>query len=317
MISLLQQLEQSVCELSLQQKRILVTFLSDVINDNNSIDLLEHNLAASPECPHCHRDKIKRHGKINGRQRYQCKSCIRTFMCTTKTPFYRLRKPERWRSYFNCMIDSKTIRESASDCCINKKTSFLWRHRFLALPNKVKATSLSGIVEIDETLFRYSEKGSHTLSRRAHKRGKDQAGRGRAKGDWVPVLVARDRQKQTYDKCLTSESAQTLHELLNKRIAKDSVVCTDGFRSYSVLMKRMKLEHKILTFSKNERVKDKVFHIQNVNAYHSRLHLWMARFHGVATKYLPNYLGWFRFFESHRNANENNLLALQTQLTGT
>lgn len=35
-----------------------------------------------------------------------------------------------------------------------------------------------------------------------------------------------------------------------------------------------------------------VYHIQNVNAYDSRLKTWMKRFHGVATKYLENYLGW-------------------------
>jgi hypothetical protein len=40
-----------------------------------------------------------------------------------------------------------------------------------------------------------------------------------------------------------------------------------------------------------------IFHIQNVNAYHSRLKGWMERFHGVATRYLPNHLGWRRFLE--------------------
>ncbi len=29
----------------------------------------------------------------------------------------------------------------------------------------------------------------------------------------------------------------------------------------------------------------------------SRLKTWMRRFNGVATKYLPNYLGWRRMFE--------------------
>ena len=29
-------------------------------------------------------------------------------------------------------------------------------------------------------------------------------------------------------------------------------------------------------------------HINNVNAYHSRLKEWMRRFHGVATRNLPN-----------------------------
>jgi hypothetical protein len=37
-----------------------------------------------------------------------------------------------------------------------------------------------------------------------------------------------------------------------------------------------------------------VYHIQNVNAYDSRLKNWIRRFHGVATKYLDSYLGWFR-----------------------
>ena len=39
-------------------------------------------------------------------------------------------------------------------------------------------------------------------------------------------------------------------------------------------------------------------HINNVNAYHSRLKEWMRRFHGVATKNLPNYLGWRRALEA-------------------
>jgi hypothetical protein len=40
--------------------------------------------------------------------------------------------------------------------------------------------------------------------------------------------------------------------------------------------------------------REKVFHVQGVNAYHSRLKNWMARFNGVATQRLPNYLTWRR-----------------------
>ena len=32
--------------------------------------------------------------------------------------------------------------------------------------------------------------------------------------------------------------------------------------------------------------------VQNVNAYHSRFRQWLARFNGVASRYLPNHLGW-------------------------
>jgi hypothetical protein len=39
-------------------------------------------------------------------------------------------------------------------------------------------------------------------------------------------------------------------------------------------------------------------HINNVNAYHSRLKQWLNRFNGAATKNLPNYLGWRRALEA-------------------
>jgi len=38
--------------------------------------------------------------------------------------------------------------------------------------------------------------------------------------------------------------------------------------------------------------------INNVNAYHGRLKRWLDRFNGVATKNLPNYLGWRRALEA-------------------
>jgi len=69
------------------------------------------------------------------------------------------------------MINGKVLRASASDCDINLKMSFRWRHRFLQLPATMKATLLEGIVEADETLFARSEKGNRTLERKPRKRG--------------------------------------------------------------------------------------------------------------------------------------------------
>ncbi len=47
-------------------------------------------------------------------------------------------------------------------------------------------------------------------------------------------------------------------------------------------------------------VKERVFHIHNVNAYDSRLKGWVQRFNGVATRYLDSYPGWRRFLERHK-----------------
>ena len=39
-------------------------------------------------------------------------------------------------------------------------------------------------------------------------------------------------------------------------------------------------------------------HINNVNAYHGRLKLWLNRFNGVATENPPSYLGWRRALQA-------------------
>jgi hypothetical protein len=215
------------------------------------------------------------------------------------------------------MIGEKVRRESAKECDINLKTSFRWRHRFLQLPATLKASLLEGIVEVDETLFARSEKGSKTLDRKPRKRGMKAKKRGRSKDDWVPVLTVRDRGKHTYEAILPSVSTQQINDELKGKIEKDSVLCSDAFKAYIKFAQGNDLIHKRLNVAAGVKVIDKVLHIQNVNAYHSRLKEWLQRFYGMATKYLDNYLGWFRFLDTQENPNKNNLFKAQQHLAGT
>jgi len=294
-------------EIALQAQDPIATILRQI----------ESRLIEHPECPHCYSNTINRHGKINKTQRYRCKNCLKTFVATTKTPLARLRLKERWGDYFNCMLQGKPLRGSAHECGINLKTSFRWRHRFLTLPSQQKAAKLEGIIEADETFFAYSEKGSRELKRPPKKRGDKAGKRGRSSEDWVPVVTLRDRGKQTYEAVMPHVTAKKLSEELKGKLEKDSVLCTDGFKVYIKFSKDNELTHKRLNISHGVRVIEKVFHIQNVNAYHSRLKMWMQRFHGVATKYLENYLGWFRFMDDPKNCNTIRLFKAQQQLNGT
>jgi hypothetical protein len=54
--------------------------------------------------------------------------------------------------------------------------------------------------------------------------------------------------------------------------------------------------------------------VQNVNAYHQRLREWIARFHGVASRYLPNYLGWRRALDGQRIATAEQLFCVAVKL---
>jgi len=53
-----------------------------------------------------------------------------------------------------------------------------------------------------------------------------------------------------------------------------------------------------------------IFHVQNVNAYDSRLKEWMKHFHGVATKYLTSYLGWMRLLDREKDITARKLLVV-------
>ena len=214
------------------QVRYIEKWLKGTDSTSQLISELEERMVEKPECPHCHSSLINRHGKVNKMQRYRCKNCGKTFVATTATPLARLRYKELWLDYIRCMLDSKVLRVCAEECGIDLKTSFRWRHRFLALPSTLKANRLEGIIEADETLFPYSEKGSKKLSRPPHKRGMKAQKRGRSKEDWVPVLTVRDRAKNTYEAILPDVTTETLHQELVGKLEKDSVLCSDGYKPY-------------------------------------------------------------------------------------
>ena len=75
------------------------------------------------------------------------------------------------------------------------------------------------------------------------------------------------------------------------------LVC-DGGLALRAFARRAKIRVHVLPAPGAPNPKAPNLHINNVNAYHGRLKEWMRRFHGVATKNLPNYLGWRRAIEA-------------------
>ena len=151
---------------------------------------------------------------------------------------------------------------------------------------------LRGVTEADETFFRYSEKGSRKMSRPPRKRG---GGKGPGLDDeLVCVLTAKDRSScppgiETVGR--GPITSKRIHEKMKGSFNHQNLLlCTDANNSYKKYCKEHNIKHKVLNLSKKQRVVEKYLHLQNVNATHSRLKGWMRRFHGVASKYLQNYM---------------------------
>ena len=86
---------------------------------------------------------------------------------------------------------------------------------------------------------------------------------------------------------------------LNGITEADETYLLESHKGARQLKRAARITHESVNLSAGIRVKG-AFHVQNVNAYHSRLRQWLNKFHGVATRYLPNYLGWRRALDTHR-----------------
>lgn len=247
-------------------------------------------------CPHCHTARLTRWGSAHGLPRYRCGACGRTSNVLTGSPLAHLRQRDRWLRFAQALIDGVSIRQAAAQCAIHKNTALRWRRRFLEAPATHQASQLHGIVEADETFFLKSLKGQRHLTRPPRKRG----GVGRTRGagpDHVPVLVVRDRSGAAADVILAKLDAPHVRHVLEPLLDPEAVLCTDGASVYRTYAKATGIAHQALPL-RGPRVRG-AFHIQHVNAYDSRLKNWMRRFHGVATRYLDQYLGWRRLLERY------------------
>lgn len=256
--------------------------------------LIEARFAEKAICPHCQGDAQK-WGYAAGLRRYRCRSCKSTFNAQTGTPLAYLKMRDKLAAYAQTMVEGLSLRKAAKRCGINLTTAFDWRHRLLKTPATTKPKALKGVVEADETYFLESKKGSRKLQRKARQRGGKASKRGLS-DEQIPVMVTRDRSGATLTEVLVEVTTASITKVLDPIVAKDAALVSDGAKAYRAFANATGRLHVALVTSVGEHTWG-TYHIQNVNAYTSGLKGWIARFKGVASEYLPSYLGWHRKLE--------------------
>ena len=261
------------------------------------------------ECPHCQHQDIVRNGSINNTSRFKCKECAKTFAFNTNKLRYKSRKSRAfWSQYIDLMFLGLSVRKLVAEMgnrglSICQNTAFYWRHKILNLLRRATRTNLSGTVEADETFFLLSFKGQKgpkrgpaDLGRPPRKRGAAASKRG-ISNEQVCVSTAVARNGGSYLKpvCLGRMSIRDFQQNLAQHINwSNATLMTDGHNAYVPPASAGAVLH-VRVRQHGQGAK----HINTVNNAHSQLKKFMARFNGVATKYLDNYLAWFQW----RNRN--------------
>jgi transposase-like protein len=123
--------EAALTATDLARLRDCMADMAGIADSAACIALIEQS-ARGRSCPHCHCPHKQRCGSANGLQRFRCCACHRTHNALTGTPLARLRKREHWLSFLQCVLESRTVRDSARVTGVHRTTSFRWRHRFVA-----------------------------------------------------------------------------------------------------------------------------------------------------------------------------------------
>ena len=127
----------------------------------------------------------------------------------------------------------------------------------------------------------------------------------RKRGIWkeqICVVVAYDRNGRIFSQKAGRGriTATEIDEVLGEYIDTSALLCTDTATNYKKFALIKGLQHEAINVSKKQYKKKGIYYIQHVNSYHKRLKKWMDRFQGVATKYIDNYLFWYRFLELNK-----------------
>ena len=202
------------------------------------------------------------------------------------------------------MMTGLSLAKIAPKCGISVLTAFRWRHKVLnAIKKQFQNTTVSGVVEADETFLLESHKGKQIEGIKGRKRGGKAKLRGISHYQ-IGIMVAMDGNKNIISDVYGRGrlTTQQTEDVLGNKIEEDSILVTDSHKSYIQFAKNHNLQHKRIARGKH---KNGEYHINNVSNYHKGLKDFVRHFNGISTRYLTNYLNWFSWIKS---GADNNLL---------
>jgi len=276
--------------LTKEGKREFLDNLYEFLSDNR-LTALDYQrikiLTTAPICPRCKCEHVIKAGVRNGRQVYKCKYCKYQFRETAKSFVYYSHKYYFFMDYLKCMLEGKSLRACAKEVGISLPTSFRWRHKILsAIQGLEGGISFSGIIEADELLMEYSEKGRRFKSLEEKEQAKKTVHPN------VAVLVMTDREgnllfKHTGERRVQNEQ---IKEELKRRTSENNLICIKPNEEFKKAVSEATTK-KVLVRKQTKGLA--VCSTQVAEKKIKGLHIWMSKFRGVATKYLQNYLMWF------------------------
>jgi transposase-like protein len=260
------------------------------------------------KCPHCGNEKVVSNGSVNGRKRYLCRGCKRSFGNFSETTLNDLKKSDKFLTYKNILFNEGLfpLRLMCKRVGISIQTSFDWRHKLM---NSLSDDGVlfTGETQLDDLWYNYNLKGRRGLKYARKRGGSKKAGDNNFR---VKVLTAANKN-QTVMKVATigRVSKSDIDCSLGRYFDDKTKLVSDSHPSIIGFAKDRELKH--VFFKAKEHVAKTGENVQLVNSIAERLKKKLnVELRGVATKYLQNYANWFSFTETNKSKDANKLATI-------
>lgn len=249
-------------------------------------------------CPFCESESTRRAKNEAGR--HACRKCKNTFSVFSGTIFEETKLPlPKWFMVISTMLNGKggvSAKELQRNYDLTYKTAYYAAMR-IRVGMLMPETKLHGLLEMDESYFggkarkKNKDKSTATLSSVTYKRG-----RGTNK---ISVAGIVERQGEVRTKVVEKLSKRNLLNMLKQYVIEDdSVLFTDGFKSYNNLNEY--IEH--LQVNHSKQFSKGITHVNTIEGYWSFVKNGIrGSYKAISPKYLPFYLIEYEWHYNHRN----------------
>jgi transposase len=232
-------------------------------------------------CPFCGEGRI---GRVR-RAKYKCYRCNKEWGIRRDSILEGLKVPfTKFLMAIKLFELDTSVRESAKQLDLAYNTVY---HLYQILRHAIVITdtsyhSFSGEIEMDESYFGGRRKGN---------RGRGAAGK-------VPVFGILERGGKVTVEVVPDVKGDTLLELAIRKVKRGSLIYTDRFRSYNVLVsygfKHRRIDH-------GKRFANGKVYINGIEGFWSFAKERLMKYHGVNPVKFPLYLKELEFRYNHRD----------------
>jgi transposase-like protein/uncharacterized protein YdcH (DUF465 family) len=248
-----------------------------------------------PSCPHCKSDTVRRNGRKNGKQRFICVTCKKTFGITTSTALSSSHFGEAiWKQVIRDTINGVPLNKTAKSIEVAESTAFNMRHKILLSleAENARTPAVLGVVcELDDTFVLESYKGTKLpcdFWRKPRKHGAVAQKRG-ISNEYVCISTGVSRNGGVIAKSVTraTPSKDDINAVFGGHIEPETLIMCDGAKGYNDFGESHNCDIVVVKERKG------FAHTNTASSLHSLIKERYNKYRGVATKYLNRYNALF------------------------